>query len=460
MYERICDIPLFADLSDDQIIWLEEHSSEVELASGDYAFHEAAPADAFYVLLQGELRITKKMGGEQVILATHQSGAFTGEIPLLTNTPYIASARAVGTTRILRICAEDFILMLTVCSPVNSTILPAMAKRLQAIDNNVRQYEKMSALGKLAAGLAHDLNNPAAAAQRSVKQLRENINQLQSTFIQLSQLNMEQLQWLIQFQQEICNRRLQQSPLDALAQYDHEEEITTWLDNHAVGNSWIFAPSLATAGVFSSDLEKLATAIPHEALSNALTLINLSLDLDELFNGIDNSTAHISELVKAIKSYAYMDQTPQQDVDIHTGIDNALALLNHKLSSAVKITKSYAVALPKIQAYGSELNQVWTNLLDNAIDAMEGKGEISVTTAIDGDHIVVTITDTGPGIPQEIQNRIFEPFFTTKPVGKGTGLGLDTVYRSVVQRHHGSVTLKSQPGDTQFMVRLPFVIPT
>ncbi|HEX2906100.1 MAG TPA: ATP-binding protein, partial [Phototrophicaceae bacterium] len=383
------------------------------------------------------------------------NGGFSGEVPLLTNTPYIASGKAVIPTRLLRICAEDFRQMLTVCAPVNSTILPEMAKRLQAMDNNVRQYEKMSALGKLAAGLAHELNNPAAAARRTVEQLREHLDLFQSLSTQLGCLSPEEMNALIAFRATVLAIAANAPELHPLTRSDREGELTDWLAARGIQESWNLAPALVAAGVQPVQLDDFAAQIPPPYLGDVLGWLNALLNLNSLLYEVDQSTFRISELVKAVKSYAYMDQTPQQAINIHKGLDDTLVILRHKLGKGIEIKRDYDVALPLIQAYGNELNQVWTNLIDNAIDALDGHGAITLQTAADGDQILVTIADNGPGIPLDIQPRVFEPFFTTKPMGKGSGLGLDTVYRIVVQHHHGGITLESRPGDTRFIIRLP-----
>jgi signal transduction histidine kinase len=450
-------VPLFAQLSDEQLQWIIDHSTEIYRHAGDMLFVENSPATSFYVLLEGELQITKRVGGLETVLTTHQAGAFTGEIPLLTGTPYIAGARVLRASRLLDIGAATFQQMLVVCSPIASQLLPVMARRMQAIEMVLQQHEKLAALGKLSAGLAHELNNPAAAGHRAATHMRKTLQVLQSSALELSQhLTPVQLSWLAELERTAREQTKQASPLDALAQSDREETLTMWLDEHAVTDGWRLAATLVEAGLDTSHLDAIAQHLAVEALTPALAWLATTLATDGLLDEIEKSTARISELVSAIKEYTYMDQAPLQDVDIHAGLESTLIILSYKLKDGIRVTRTYDRSLPRISAYGSELNQVWTNLIDNALDAMGGQGgELSIRTSREGDYVQVEIADTGPGIPVDMQSRIFEPFFTTKDVGKGSGLGLDIAYRIVVGKHCGHISVSSTPGDTRFQVRLP-----
>jgi signal transduction histidine kinase len=312
------------------------------------------------------------------------------------------------------------------------------------------------ALGKLSAGLAHELNNPAAAARRAAQQLGENLRSLNGLCLTLNHrtLSPEQIAFLTEFQHEAAECLTAAPALDPLAESEREEKITSWMDAHGVEDGWEIAPTFVRAGMDLEKLNQFADRLGGEALNDALQWLAGAWCAKELVKEIEHSAARISELVKAIKEYTYMDRSPLQEVDLRQGLENTLVILSHKLKRGVNVVREYDDHLPRINAFGGALNQIWTNLIDNAIDAMNGQGNLRIRTAAKSDHVLVEIMDDGPGIPPEIQGRIFEPFFTTKPQGEGTGLGLDTVYR-IVRKHHGEIRFESKPGATCFQVRLP-----
>jgi signal transduction histidine kinase len=459
MFDEIRQVSLFASLHEDQLRWIVEHSTEVHCDTSEYIFVEGSPANNFYVLLAGELQITKNIGGREVVLTTHHAGTFTGEVPLLTGTPYVASARCLQSCRLLRISADDFLQMLSLCTSVMRTLFATLSGRMQTMDTVMTQSEKLTSLGRLSAGLAHELNNPAAAAQRAAGQLGETLPLLQSSLLNLKQqLTPEQTALLVQLQEVATANAAQAQALDSLEQSDREDLLTSWLDEHDILDGWKMAPVLANAGLETEQLDSLAEQIPSVALASVLTWLEATLDTTDLLRQVEQSTTRISELIKAIKEYTYMDRAQQQEVDIHEGLENTLRMLNHKLKGKIAITREYDRNLPRICVFGSELNQVWTNILDNAIDALDGHGQIKIRTLREGDFVHVEIADNGPGIAPDVQSHIFEPFFTTKEVGKGTGLGLDIAYRIIVNNHHGDITVTSKPGDTCFQVCLPIEV--
>jgi signal transduction histidine kinase len=339
-------------------------------------------------------------------------------------------------------------------------LIGVMSDRIRESTKLDVQREKLMALGKLSAGLAHELNNPAAAIGRSSVALRETLDALRFAGLRVSHhtLTNEQTQFIDEAEQEFIGRLEQKFVPDPIADSDREDAISNWLDQHGVKDAWELAPLLSEA---HTDIEKLQRGydiLGPAAFPDVLSRVVRRLTAYRLLGEIENGSKRISELVRSIKEYSYMDQAPEQEVDIHQGLESTLTMMNHVLKHGIEVVRDYDKSLPPICARGSELNQVWTNLIDNAASAMMGKGELHIRTARENDRVLVEIRDNGPGIPPAIQTRIFEPFFTTKPVGEGTGLGLDTV-RRIISTHHGDIQVQSQPGDTRFQIRLPISKP-
>jgi signal transduction histidine kinase len=335
-----------------------------------------------------------------------------------------------------------------------------MADRIREDSKADQQREKLLALGRIAAGLAHELNNPASAARRAVGSLRQAFTSVRSAALQLEEhgLPLSSRLFLAKLDCEWMNEAGARSALDTLERSEREDEFAAWLQTHDVPNPWDLAASLVDAGCDRAVLEQVSKQIPSEFLGDAFVRMTASITVSRLLEEIESSIGKISDIVRAVKEYSYMDQMPEQEVDIHAGLENTLIMLRHQLKAGIEVIRDYDRTLPTICARGSELNQVWTNLISNAIDAMNGQGKLRIRTFRDPTGAVVEVTDNGPGIPAELQPRIFEPFFTTKPLGGGTGLGLDTVYR-IVTNHHGDVRFESRPGETRFVVRIPFSKP-
>ena len=450
-------VPLFAQFTDEQMCWLAKNSSELHLQPGEKFVKEGDPANYLYVLLEGELWLTKNVGNREIYVHTYEAGTIFGEMSLLIDKPYIANGRAVKESHVLRLEKEVFWDMVTHCPSITRDLLSTMAQRLQLLESMSQQHEKFIALGTLAAGIAHELNNPAAATLRAAEQLQESLQILSLFALQFCQQSMtrEQVALIANLENDLINHVATPVQFDSLTRSDLEEEVTTWLEMHDLIDGWKIAPTLVRAGLDTKWLDNFAEHLVTDSLADMLTWIDAKLTGIYLLNEIKLSTSRISDLVGAVKDYSYMDQAPLQNVDVHEGIESTLIILNYKLKENVVVTRDYDNSLPRIYVYGSQLNQVWTNLIDNAIDAIERPGHICIRTSRENDYVLVEIIDNGPGISPEIQSRIFEPFFTTKGVGEGTGLGLHIAYRIVVTNHQGDIRVISQPGSTCFQVRLP-----
>jgi C4-dicarboxylate-specific signal transduction histidine kinase len=347
--------------------------------------------------------------------------------------------------------------MFAAAPTVGTRVLQVAAGRTKGLAASRVQHEKMAALGKLSAGLAHELNNPAAAARRAVITLRDLLPRLEAQVVRLSSLGLTEshVQRVLMFQQRAAQQIEAAEPLSPLEQSDREDLLLDWLEEHQVDQPWELAPCMATANLTPADLTMLSTEVPAESMGDVLRWLHITLDVSSLMNEIEQSTRRISDLVGAVKDYTYRDQATVQDVDVHKGIETTLTVLKHKLKQGnITLERRYDHTLPIIVARGGELNQVWTNLIDNAIDAIAGDGTISIITRTEHDFIMVEVADNGSGIATDVMPHLFEPFFTTKDVGEGTGLGLDISYR-IIQEHGGSIEVQSEPGHTRFIVRLP-----
>src|SRR5215472_17079334 len=446
-------VPTFADLPDDQIAWFLSQSQEVNLKAGDVYARQGDPPEAMFVLLEGEFQWRGEFGGETIVIAG-RVGDVTGALPFSRMKQFTVTGRAVTDGRILRFPSSLFPQLIQKMPELAKRLVGVMADRIREATRLEQQRARLASLGKLSAGLAHELNNPASAAKRAASQFRNTLHRVKEASHELGRRELTSIQKAEIERLEASFTQRDEPPPDTLTLSDLEDQIDSLLRSRGQNDLWQLAGELAQKGIKPSALESLFENLDAGSARAALVRIASSLEIANLLNEIESSTSRISELVGAIKEYTFMDQAPVQNVDVVRSLETTLTILNHKLKRGVAVQRDYQPIPLLVNSFGSELNQVWTNLIDNAIDAMSGKGELRVRTYRDNGCVVVEIADNGPGISPEIRSHIFEPFFTTKGVGEGTGLGLDTVQR-IVKKHRGNIQVDSKPGDTRFQVWLP-----
>ena len=446
--------PLFEGLSDQELQHLVDNAIHVSLKTGEVLMKQGEPGDSAYVVIDGGFEIQKQSGPSVIKIDVRKPGEVIGEMALLSNAPRSATVVAACDSEALCISQEAFENLLSTNPSATMAVLHWVMSRLSQNESLLHQQEKMAALGTMSAGLAHELNNPAAAAQRSASLLRGAPAKWLKLTHQLEILAFRENQsgWLNEFMNETTRRFEKPLKLDALDKIDLVDQLQEWMEAHGIESAWELAPTIVNFGWSPEALEELKDLpffqVAVQWLGTGSTIVT------QLYE-VQNTTERISQIVRAMKSYTYLDQAPLLEVDVHEGLENTLVIMQHKLKQGVTVKREYTKDLPRIEAYASELNQVWTNIIDNAIDAMNGKGEIILRTYEENDQIVVEIIDNGPGIPEDIRPRILEPFFTTKPPGQGTGLGLHVTHDIVVNRHHGLLQIESKPGETKFKIILP-----
>lgn len=458
--EALRRVGVFADLPEDQLRWFAENAVERRLEAGDVLFRKGDPAEYMAVYLEGEVHAYRDEmthdGYVYIARAGDPATEVSGVLPFSRMTELAATGRVVTRMRALLFHTSLFPELLQRMPLLAQRLVGIMSDRVRETTKADQDRDKLISLGKLSAGLAHELNNPAAAAARAATDLLATLEELRAVDLRLCRhdVSSEQRAIIAQFEGAAIERHNTAAPLGALEQSDREDEVSAWLDARGVADGWKLASTFVEAMVDAAELEKLAAEIKPDLLGDVLARVGAQLSAARLTSDVRVSTARISELVAAIKEYTYMDQAAVQEVDVHKGLENTLLILKYKLRRKnITVARDYAGDAPRVKAYGSQLNQVWTNLIVNAIEAMSEGGTLTVRTRREPTDLLVEIGDDGPGIPEELRTRVFEPFFTTKPVGEGTGLGLDTVAR-IVRKHRGNIRVESKPGDTKFQIRL------
>ncbi len=459
MLERLRVVPLFADLGEEDLRRIADAAYEVNVPEGDLLFVEGEQGDRAFVIVEGEVEILKQSGKRQVLLAVREADAVIGEMSLLQESPRTATGRARTPVKLLAIPKSTLDGLLEVSPTASRRLFRVLLEHTKSTEARLRQSERMAQLGTLTAGLAHELNNPAAAVKRGSELLREAMTGYAAARARVEVLGLsgDTLAELERLEQVVADAVASPPELDALTRSDREGDIEDWLDEHDVPRGWELTPGLVEAGVDGTMLAGIEETFGDDA-GPVVEFLAHSQGIGSLLREVEEGSGRLSAIVKALKSYSYLDQAPVQRIEVTAGIDDTLLILKRKLDG-ITVVREYAPDLPEIEAYASELNQVWTNLIDNAADALaESESDdprVTIRVAPHEDGVRVEVEDNGPGIPPDVVPRIFDSFFTTKPPGSGTGLGLDISQSIVVVKHGGEITVDSEPGRTTFRVDLP-----
>jgi signal transduction histidine kinase len=454
--EFLREIDLFEGLPAEDLEKICGILKEVRLPAGAELFAQGSAGDSAFLIRQGEIEITRLSDGRQVPLAVRRQGEMVGEMAILEHTPRMASARALTDCVLLAIGREQMDQLLSSSSSAARVLLATVTARLRETQSLLQQSEKMAQLGIMTAGMAHELNNPSAATLRGAEHLKHAVESLIGESAEIGRMGIaadqaDDLERRIAIARERASR---QDKVSAMDLGDRQDLLEQWLEQRGITDADTDVPDLAGMGYGTADLEELLLIYPTPQFRHIIRLLCAAYVTETLLKEIGAGARQVADIVKALKSYVYLDQGPVQEVDIHEGLENTLIILRHKLQPGISVRREFAPDLPRVPAFGSELNQVWTNLIDNAADAMEGKGEIILRTFAKDGRVIVEVEDNGPGVPQDAQPRIFTLFFTTKPLGKGTGQGLNISY-AIVRRHGGTIEFESRPGRTVFAVKLP-----
>jgi len=453
---KLLTIPVFQGEGREELLWFLAQCDERRIAVGEIIMREGDAPDYMLVMLEGQMRARVEHGPSDGPVFTVGTGDVTGMLPFSRLKVISVTGRAVTPVHCLGFPVNQFVELFRRMPELVRRLVGMLTDRVRNVTRTEQQHEKLAALGKLSAGLAHELNNPSAAARRSAAALRDCLLRLRDA-ARSSEIGPEDCGLLAEREEEIRSGLKPAQYKDEFERVEREEAIQSWLESHDVPDAWKLSPSLTEANFTDGQLEKFAQ-VAGVSLGPELNRFATLLEMERIADELEHSSARISDLIKAIKEYSYMDQGSVQEVDIERGLETTLTIMNHKLKRGITVVRKYASNLPKVMSSGSELNQVWTNLIDNAADAMNSNGKLTIRTALENDFVLVEIADNGAGIPPDVVSRIFDPFFTTKGVGEGTGLGLDVVSR-ILKNVGGQISVTSVPGDTRFQVRIPVHAP-
>lgn len=449
-------IPVFEPLTDEQAAWIADHLEERRWAEDDVVFERGAAAEHLIVVFEGVLQIVAYEGGQRHVFATLEAGAVSGLLPYSRMTHYSGEGIALEPVRLGQLHKEHFPEMLRRMPELGQRLVGLLSDRVRMSMREQQQRERMMALGRLSAGLAHELNNPAAAVRRAAATLRERVDAMPPLVAALAAQAVSEAQ--VRRAAAVCTAEAcVPPPASALERSEREDALADWLDAHDVGDGYVLAGALVDAGVTPDALDDLAGRMPAASVPAVVAWLENRLATDRLLLELEDAAGRISELVASVKAYTHMDRgADRRPTDVVAGLDSTVTMLGHKLREKdVHVERAFADDLPQPEAHPGQLNQVWTNLIDNAVDAMAPGGTLRLEAAEEGPYLCVRVIDDGPGISDDLQARIFEPFFTTKDVGEGTGMGLEIARRLIVEGHHGDIEVASRPGRTVFTVRLP-----
>lgn len=458
MQDFLRKVPLFSDLSEEDFALLGEMVEEKKISAGEILFTEGSPGHEAYVIKEGELEVLKKSADRELLIAVRGPGEVIGEMAMLEEAPRMATVKARTDSILLAIEKEELNELMARSRSALNALVHNVLHRLSDTQDMLQQSEKMAQLGTFTAGIAHELNNPAAAIKRGEAQLIVSLPKLLDAERELAaeEISAEQASQIDKLREMAMQRAEKPPELDALMRNDRLDEIEAWLEaNTEIEDAYEIVSGLVNLDLNASELESFAKIFGSAHLPAVLGLLSATYSTFSLMAEMGQGASRISDIVKSLKSYSYLDQAPIQKVDIHRGIEDTLLIFGSRLRQGISLRREYSEGLAPIEVYGGELNQVWTNIIDNAIDALDGKGIITIRSRSEGDWLIVEIEDNGPGIPEEIQKRLFEAFYTTKPIGEGTGLGLNITYNIVVNQHRGDIRVTSKPGKTVFEVWLP-----